>query len=82
MDAIEKARRVIEIETDALQRLSARLDGAFVDAVGFLKETLDRRGKIVVIGIGKSGNIGHKIAATLNSTIASLNPGAGTVLLG
>jgi len=71
MDAIEKARRVIEIETDALQRLSARLDGAFVDAVGFLKETLDRRGKIVVIGIGKSGNIGHKIAATLNSTGAT-----------
>jgi arabinose-5-phosphate isomerase len=71
MDAIEKARRVIGIETDALQRLAARLDGSFVEAVGFLKDTLDRRGKIVVIGIGKSGNIGHKIAATLNSTGAT-----------
>ena len=71
MDAIEKARRVIGIETDALQRLAARLDGSFVEAVGFLKDTLDRRGKIVVIGVGKSGNIGHKIAATLNSTGAT-----------
>lgn len=71
MDAIAKARRVIEIETEALHALAGRLDGAFVTAVGMLKETLDRRGKIVVVGVGKSGNIGHKIAATLNSTGAT-----------
>jgi len=71
MDAIEKARRVIRIETDSLQRLADRLDDSFPAAVELLKATLDQRGKIVVVGIGKSGNIGHKIAATFNSTGAT-----------
>ncbi|QJE96443.1 KpsF/GutQ family sugar-phosphate isomerase [Luteolibacter luteus] len=71
MDFLANARRVIEIETGALERMAARLDGSFVRAVEMLRETLDRRGKIVVVGIGKSGNIGHKIAATLNSTGAT-----------
>ena len=71
MDFLAKARHVIEIETGALQRMAARLDEGFGRAVTMLHETLDRRGKIVVVGIGKSGNIGHKIAATLNSTGAT-----------
>jgi len=71
MDVLAKARQVIEIETGALQGMAARLDGGFTRAVEILKDTLDRRGKIVVAGIGKSGNIGHKIAATLNSTGAT-----------
>jgi len=71
MDAIEKARRVIGIETESLQRLADRLDSSFGAAVELLKETLDQRGKIIVVGVGKSGNIGHKIAATLNSTGAT-----------
>ena len=71
MDVLAKARQVIEIETEALQGMAARLDGGFTRAVEILKDTLDRRGKIVVAGIGKSGNIGHKIAATLNSTGAT-----------
>lgn len=71
MDAIEKARRVIGIEMESLQRLADRLDDSFGQAVDLLKETLDRRNKIVVVGVGKSGNIGHKIAATLNSTGAT-----------
>jgi len=71
MDVLAKARQVIEIETSALQGMAARLDGGFTRAVEILKDTLDRRGKIVVAGIGKSGNIGHKIAATLNSTGAT-----------
>ena len=71
MEFLAKARQVIEIETGALQGMSARLDGGFTRAVEILKDTLDRRGKIVVAGIGKSGNIGHKIAATLNSTGAT-----------
>lgn len=71
MDFLANARRVIEIETGALQRMAANLDDSFVRAVKMLHETLDRRGKIVVVGIGKSGNIGHKIAATLNSTGAT-----------
>lgn len=71
MDFLARAQQVIEIETEALQGMAARLDGAFSRAVEMLHATLDRRGKIVVIGIGKSGNIGHKIAATLNSTGAT-----------
>ena len=68
LDFLANARQVIEIETSALQRMASRLDESFGQAVKLLHETLDRRGKIVVVGIGKSGNIGHKIAATLNST--------------
>ena len=68
MENLEKARFVIETEIDGLRRMSGRLDGSFVEAVKILHQTLDQRGKIVVVGVGKSGNIGHKIAATLNST--------------
>lgn len=71
MDYLARARSVIEIETDGLQRMSQRLDGNFIEAVKILHHTLDHRGKVVVVGIGKSGNIGHKIAATLNSTGAT-----------
>jgi arabinose-5-phosphate isomerase len=68
MHYLAKARFVIETEIEGLRRISNRLDGAFIEAVEILHHTLDHRGKIVVVGVGKSGNIGHKIAATLNST--------------
>ena len=68
MDLLEQARRVIGIERDGLERMAGRLDGSFERAVEILGDTLRQRGKIVVVGIGKSGNIGHKIAATFNST--------------
>ncbi|MFT3990435.1 MAG: KpsF/GutQ family sugar-phosphate isomerase [Luteolibacter sp.] len=71
MDSLALARNVINIEADSLHRMSDRLDDRFPQAVELLRKTLDRRGKIVVVGIGKSGNIGHKIAATLNSTGAT-----------
>ena len=71
MDSLVKARAVIETEIDGLRRMAGLLDGRFVEAVGMLQETVERRGKIVVVGVGKSGNIGHKIAATLNSTGAT-----------
>lgn len=71
MDSLVKARAVIETEIDGLRRMAGLLDGGFVKAVGMLQETVERRGKIVVVGVGKSGNIGHKIAATLNSTGAT-----------
>lgn len=58
-------RQVLEIERDALTALNARVDCTFSDAV----ETLLRcRGRVVVTGMGKSGHIGGKIAATLAST--------------
>ena len=68
MEHLTKARFVIETEIEGLRRLSAGLDEGFVEAVKILHQTLDSRGKIVVVGVGKSENIGHKIAATLNST--------------
>lgn len=68
MDFVEKARRVIELETDELERLRARIDGTFSRAVTLILKALERRGKIVVVGVGKSGHIGEKIAATLTST--------------
>lgn len=69
--AIDLAKKVIEIETQSLSLMSQRLNEDFFHAVNVVKEALDTRGKIVVVGVGKSGNIGHKIAATLNSTGAT-----------
>lgn len=68
MDYLGKARVVIETEIEGLRRMSGLLNGSFIEAVDLLHHTLDHRGKIVVVGVGKSGNVGHKIAATLNST--------------
>jgi arabinose-5-phosphate isomerase len=69
MDYLDKARRVIAMEAAELGRLHDRLDGVtFTRAIGLLLECLERRGKIVVVGVGKSGHIGEKIAATLTST--------------
>ena len=62
------ARKVFDIELAALKAVRAQLDKSFDDAVELIVESLHRRGKIVVVGIGKSGNVGQKIAATLTST--------------
>ncbi len=53
---------------DALRAVRASLGQSFPATVDRIIETLERRGKIIVVGIGKSGNIGRKIAATLTST--------------
>jgi arabinose-5-phosphate isomerase len=68
MDYLEKAARVLDIEIFELQRLRSRLHESFSRAVELIKETVDARGKVVVLGVGKSGHIGAKIAATLTST--------------
>lgn len=62
------AREVFDLELDALRAVRDQLDTAFDAAVDLVLETLRQRGKIVVVGVGKSGLIGHKIAATLTST--------------
>ena len=71
MDYLARARSVIETEIEGLSRMAMRLDKSLIVAVKILQGTLESRGKIVVVGVGKSGNIGHKIAATLNSTGAT-----------
>lgn len=68
MDTLGRARRVLSIETKELELLAERLDDNFTRAVQLLREAVERRGKIVVLGVGKSGHIGEKIAATLTST--------------
>lgn len=64
-DSIASGRRTLRIEADAVYALADRLDHAFSAAVECL---LGCQGRVVVSGIGKSGHIGRKIAATLAST--------------
>jgi arabinose-5-phosphate isomerase len=63
--ALALGRDVLATEADAIRALLARLGAAFLGAAHAL---LECRGRVVVIGIGKSGHIGRKIAATLAST--------------
>ena len=62
---ISSAKRAIEIERDAISQLIDRIDAPFAKACQIL---LDCKGRVVVTGMGKSGHIGKKIAATLAST--------------
>ena len=59
------ARRVIDIEARGLQALSASLDDSFAAALDLI---LKAKGRVIVSGMGKSGHIGRKIAATFAST--------------
>ena len=63
--ALERARRVLTIEAEAVLAMRDRLNSRFTDAMTLI---LSCRGRIVVSGMGKSGHIGSKIAATLAST--------------
>jgi arabinose-5-phosphate isomerase len=62
---LDTARRVLETESRAIAELGKRLDGSFERAVELLANCA---GRVVVTGMGKSGLIGQKIAATFNST--------------
>ena len=62
---IQKAKEVIRVEADAIAALSSRIDGNFVDAVELVFEC---KGRVIVTGVGKSGLVARKIAATLAST--------------
>jgi arabinose-5-phosphate isomerase len=68
MQYLEQARRVLDIEILELQRLRERLGEDFTRAVELIKAAIEARGKVVVLGVGKSGQIGSKIAATMTST--------------
>jgi len=63
--AIAMARQVLAIEADAVLKISARLTESFAAAVALI---LASRGRVIVSGIGKSGHVARKIAATLAST--------------
>ncbi len=68
MNHLAQARKVFDIELAALKAVRKQLDDAFDRAVEIVAGVLSQRGKIIVVGIGKSGNVGHKISATLTST--------------
>jgi arabinose-5-phosphate isomerase len=68
MNYLARARNVFDIELQAIKAVRAQLDDGFAAAVEIVVESLKQRGKIIVVGIGKSGNIGQKVAATLTST--------------
>ena len=63
--SLDVGRRVLGIEARAVQALIQRLDGGFSEAVDLLYQC---KGKVVVSGMGKSGLIGQKVAATMAST--------------
>lgn len=64
-DFLESARRTLRMETESLQALAGHLDNQFEKACELI---LACSGRVVVTGMGKSGHIGHKLAATLAST--------------
>jgi arabinose-5-phosphate isomerase len=65
LDTMELAKSVISTEIEALQEMSSRLNGEFQKAIHIILET---RGRVILVGMGKSGLIGNKIAATFAST--------------
>lgn len=76
-ESLANGRRVLEIEAQAVQTLIDRLDAKFAKAVDVLVQC---KGKVIVSGMGKSGHIGQKIAATFASTGTSsffLHPAEG-----
>ena len=68
MSHLVQAREVFDVELAALKAVRRQLDHTFDQAVELMVRTLRERGKIVVVGVGKSGIVGQKIAATLTST--------------
>ena len=64
-DYLTSARRTLAVEADAVRDLSGALDTEFVTAC---EAILNCQGRVIVTGMGKSGHIGNKIAATLAST--------------
>lgn len=64
-DAIERAKEVLKIEAQSILRLVDIIDNNFSKAVELIYKS---KGRVIITGIGKSGLIGHKIAATLTST--------------
>lgn len=72
-EAIQTALHVLSTERDALTHLSklyesdAVAQDGFVNAVDTIMKMVRRRGKLVVCGVGKSGKIGEKVVATMNS---------------
>jgi len=68
MTHLERGKLVLNLEIEELKRLADRLDDRFSQAVELLRITVEAGRKVIVLGVGKSGQVGEKIAATLTST--------------
>ena len=69
LDDLEQARRALATEISGLEALSASLDHHFTKAIATIQSMKDKKqGRLIVAGIGKSGHVARKIAATLAST--------------
>jgi arabinose-5-phosphate isomerase len=67
-EVLETARNVVRIEAAEVARLEERLGSEFLEAVSLVASCAERGGKVIVTGIGKSGLVAKKVAATMNST--------------
>ncbi len=65
MNLIKTAQETFHIEADALNKAAERLDQSFLDAIALI---LNTKGKLIITGVGKSGLVGAKMAATFAST--------------
>ena len=63
-----RGKKVFEDEIEALRVIGEQLDDTFNRAVEAMKNAVESGHKIIVVGVGKSGLVGNKIAATLTST--------------
>lgn len=72
VNPVRAALRTLDIESSAIDALSSAIEGPlceiFSGAVGLLKQTTEMNGRVIVTGMGKSGHIARKIAATFAST--------------
>ena len=65
MDLLSEIKKVIEVEAASIKALSEQIGPSFTEALALIKEC---KGKVIVSGVGKSGHIGKKMAASLAST--------------
>lgn len=68
IDHTIRGKKVFEDEIEALKHIGERLDDSFTQAVEAMRKAIDSGHKIIIVGVGKSGLVGDKIAATLTST--------------
>ena len=65
LEILQIAKTAISIEISELESLKQRIDENFLKAVEIINSS---KGKLIIVGIGKSAHVGNKIVATLNST--------------
>ncbi|MBP9876535.1 MAG: KpsF/GutQ family sugar-phosphate isomerase, partial [Leptotrichiaceae bacterium] len=68
VNILKEAKNVFDIEINELEKLKNKIDERFTELAKMIIETTNNKNKIVIAGIGKSGIIGKKMAATLSST--------------